>query len=372
MAKKILCIHQGYELYGSDRSFITSLAAFRSEYPDGEINVYIPKKGVLYDYLLKLGYSVSIQDIAKISKEDIIKLRFKKLLKPIQSIRRISREVKSYDMVYINTIVILDYIFSSFFFKPKCIIHVREIPTGILKAISKIVLSASGAHLIFNSRATRKVFDKTGNKRNYLLYNGVKPFSDVEMPRNGSFRLLIIGRLIPWKGQLFALEAIGKYRKLLPKSVSLRILGSVFEDQKEYYEMLKDRVRKYQLEGIVEFVEFVDDPSEHYEWCNILLVPSTKPEPFGRIAIEAMGVGRPVIAANHGGLPEIVIHRKTGLLFEPRNMYALVAAIKELTDGSVNMQEYGLNGKKRFNEQFNEDIYHKNFRMIVKDIMKSD
>jgi glycosyltransferase involved in cell wall biosynthesis len=61
-------------------------------------------------------------------------------------------------------------------------------------------------------------------------------------------------------------------------------------------------------------------------------VPSLEPEPFGRVAIEAMSFGKPVIAAAHGGLLDIVADGATGRLFAPGDANALEAAMHDLMD----------------------------------------
>lgn len=76
------------------------------------------------------------------------------------------------------------------------------------------------------------------------------------------------------------------------------------------------------------------------EACCVL-VPSTYEEPFGLVALQAAQMGRPVIASNAGGLPEIIDHRRTGLLVPPGNPDALATAMLQLLADRAALQTMG-------------------------------
>jgi glycosyltransferase involved in cell wall biosynthesis len=69
---------------------------------------------------------------------------------------------------------------------------------------------------------------------------------------------------------------------------------------------------------------------EAWRRCSIALAPSLVPETFGIVALEAMSSGRPVIAANSGGLGEVVVCGESGLLVPPGDVEALRAAMQSL------------------------------------------
>lgn len=73
------------------------------------------------------------------------------------------------------------------------------------------------------------------------------------------------------------------------------------------------------------------------------VVPSTEPEPFGMVAIEAMLASKPVVAANHSGLTEIVIHNETGFLVELNNIIALKEALEKLINNPELRISFGKN-----------------------------
>jgi glycosyltransferase involved in cell wall biosynthesis len=91
--------------------------------------------------------------------------------------------------------------------------------------------------------------------------------------------------------------------------------------------------------------------------ADVVVVPSTKPEPFGRVAIEAMGLQRPVIAAAHGGLTEIVADGETGILVRPCDAEALAAAMSALLHDPALRARMGGAGRNRQQRYFSSSRY---------------
>ena len=119
----------------------------------------------------------------------------------------------------------------------------------------------------------------------------------------------------------------------------------------------------------VKIVPFQEEIWQLWDSIDIAVVPSTEPEPFGMVAIEAMLAKKPVIAANHGGLTEIVISGETGLLFEPQNPNELANALESLLNNSEKREKYGLAGYKRAVEHFSLQSHVNKFEAIFEDII---
>jgi glycosyltransferase involved in cell wall biosynthesis len=81
--------------------------------------------------------------------------------------------------------------------------------------------------------------------------------------------------------------------------------------------------------------------------CTIAVVPSRWPEPFGRVALEAMGAGRPVVGSAVGGLADLVVDGTTGILVPPGDVAALRAAIQQLLTNPGRREEMGMAGRRR-------------------------
>jgi glycosyltransferase involved in cell wall biosynthesis len=100
-----------------------------------------------------------------------------------------------------------------------------------------------------------------------------------------------------------------------------------------------------------------DDIPKMMHGFDIVVVPSVWQEIFGRVNIEAMCCGKPVIATTQGGIPEIVLHEKTGLLVPPEDATALSEAILRLLNNPEERKAFGEEGRKRVAENFTAEIH---------------
>src|SRR3989339_291350 len=92
-----------------------------------------------------------------------------------------------------------------------------------------------------------------------------------------------------------------------------------------------------------------------WDACDLAVVPSTEPESFGMVAIEAMAAGRPVIAAAHGGILDIVEPGITGLLVKPKDEGALADAMERLLGDTELCVKMGQAGQARQAQLFSLD-----------------
>tara|TARA_R110001583_G_scaffold75791_7_gene208236 strand:+ start:487 stop:1566 length:1080 start_codon:yes stop_codon:yes gene_type:complete len=348
---KVLMVHQGVELYGSDRSFISSVKAF---YGAGyNIDVVLPGMGELNSIIGPMANEVYIRPRGYIRKADIKK-------KPVATIFHLVLEIfnmvnlsRKYDVVYVNTVVCISSIFSLIFLaKRKGFIHVREIPTGISMMIFRLILRISGASLIYNSVSTKNSFDLDGQ----VVLNGVAMLKKVELLReknsDGILKLLVIGRINSWKGQDFLLKTLAS----VDRKFELRIVGGVFSDQNHFLDELKNIAFHNKID--VDFYDFCEDTACHYEWSDYVIVPSKLPEPFGRVAVEAFSMAKPVVASAHGGLLEIINDGENGYLFEPNNVNILRSVINALPiTHSVEYQSLKENAFLSYLNNFSEEAY---------------
>ncbi|WP_018148317.1 glycosyltransferase family 4 protein [Henriciella marina] len=141
--------------------------------------------------------------------------------------------------------------------------------------------------------------------------------------------LLLPGRLTSWKGQLVAINAFSKLDESL-RAGAILILAGDAQGRDKYREELEKAIAALGLEHAVRIVGHTEDMAAAYAASDIVLAPSIRPEAFGRVAAEASAMGKPVIAADHGGQREIIVDRKTGLRVEPGNPSSLATAIGAL------------------------------------------
>ena len=155
---------------------------------------------------------------------------------------------------------------------------------------------------------------------------------------------LYIGRLSKEKGVSYLLQAFNG----LPKNIKLHISGSGQEEK-----FLKKYVEDNKMDNVIFIGQ--KNKKELYEEiknCIATILPSNCFETFGMANIESFIHGKPVIASNIGGIPEIVEHNKTGLLFEPKDIETLRAHILKYWNNNELVICHGKNGYKKAIEKF--------------------
>ncbi|MBO1519749.1 glycosyltransferase family 4 protein [Oceanisphaera pacifica] len=369
-SESVLCLHQGSELYGSDRSFLSAVQALSEG--SQKVDVILPVDGELAAEFRKIpGLGLSFYDKGILRKRELLR-PFSFVWQLVLGVLFYLRTFSAHRIIYINTVVMFSALVAACFYRfssQRIICHVREIPGRAQLLLFRMLFRLAGVELIYNSEATREAFGMAGQ----VIYNGVTAVRALS-PEESSIgvdeplRLLLIGRINQWKGQDFFIEALGTLTMEQLQRTRVRIVGSPFEGYEYLLDTLAARIEALGLEDIIEMVPFCPDPSAHYQWADYVVVPSTNPEPFGRVAIEAFSFGTPVIAAAHGGLLEIVESGKSGLLFSaasvPELAQALVDAFEMPADDYAQLSQ---NALKRFESKFSLAIYKAQIRALFFD-----
>lgn len=136
--------------------------------------------------------------------------------------------------------------------------------------------------------------------------------------------IMLPGRLTPWKGHEVLIDALARLGR---DDIRCLFVGGG-QDGDAYRERLEKRVAQRGVENVVQFVGECRDMPAAFMLADVVVSASTDPEAFGRVAVEAQALGKPVIATDHGGARETVIHGETGWLVRPGDPDALAEALK--------------------------------------------
>ena len=354
----ILCVHPNGELYGSDRVFIQSVRAFRARWPDARITVVLPVEGPLAQALRAIESDVRVEPLFVLRRAKLGRT-IANLLALVPHIVAARRRIAAHDLTYVSTVVLLDYLLASRWARRGRLIHVHELPTGRARAVFAQILRAAGGRLAFISAAVRDAFPELRGRPHAVIWNGTadRP-APAAAPRDGRpLHLLLIGRFNAWKGQTTLIEAVARLSPVARAGLKVRLVGSVYEDQRHFADDIHAAIDRHGLGDTIEVHGFDPVPDAHYAWADVVAVPSTRPEPFGLVAIEAMAAARAVIAAGHGGLAEIVADGETGTLVTPGDADALARAIACHLDDPALAARQGAAGRARFEREFREDVY---------------
>ena len=232
---------------------------------------------------------------------------------------------------------------------------------GILDRLCERLLH----RVILVSEATR--WDFAPADKQTLIYNGVDldafqaSLEEIETFRNELFPdgthpdalVGVVTRITPEKGIHFLIRAMHE----LQGAADVRLLivgGPYFEKDVAYMETLKKEATALGVEDSVIFTGFLSDTRIVTSLLDIVLVPSIIPEACPRTIIEAMAVGKPVIATPLGGSKELVTP-ETGLLVPPEDASAVAEAITTLVSDQEGLKAMGRAARSRAVELFSSE-----------------
>ncbi len=138
---------------------------------------------------------------------------------------------------------------------------------------------------------------------------------------HGAAVIMLAGRITPWKGHGLLLEALAR----LPRDTRDWVCVLVGPEQRSgvHGERLLVQARRLGIEHRLRFAGHCDDMPAALSLADIVVAPSLKPEPFGRVVVEAQAMGCAVVVAAHGAAMQTVRHGVSGYVFPPGDAEAL-------------------------------------------------
>ena len=166
--------------------------------------------------------------------------------------------------------------------------------------------------------------------------------------------ILLPGRLTSWKGQEIFIEAINLVNiDLGYEAFNVVILGND-QGRDLYKKKLIRLAEQYRMKNQIRFIDHCKDMALAYKVSDIVVSASIEPEAFGRVAVEAQSMEKPIIASNIGGSNETIIDEKTGFLFESGDAKSLSQKIlKVLNLDETSLKSIGAEGRKNIIQKFN-------------------
>jgi glycosyltransferase involved in cell wall biosynthesis len=257
----------------------------------------------------------------------------------------VARSVRDYDVLYANSqkALVIGALAGKLASKP-VIWHLRDMLVADHfsrehRWLAVVLSNHAVARVIANSRATAEAFVASGGRAEKvrLVHNGIDPtpFESVNPAQVDALRRAlglaevpvvgVFSRLAPWKGQHILLEALAR----LPH-VHAVLVGEAIFGELAYAKALGEQAQTLGIADRVRFLGFRHDIPQLMKLSDVVVHTSIAPEPFGRVIVEGMLAGRPVVATRAGGAVEIVEDGTSGVLVPPRDATALASALSDL------------------------------------------
>lgn len=360
---KLLLVSHSSGFYGAEKSLLTVAKGLKKF--GHEVIVVLPSEG-------QLAQKLSENDIpCKIWRyygwlgrnNQILKGCFRLIFNIISCLVFCFNYRQPVDLIYTNTITTPFGAFVAILKRKKHIWHVREFvhedmgaKFDLGKTVSRYVYFSNHKYTIFNSFAvSRKFFSYFGEHNSAVIYNAIGDLKlneerlFAEIDADSKVKLLMVSSLHPGKGHMDALMALPYVVKEYPK-VQLEIVGAGDCSYKKY---LKRYIADHGLEKNIVFRGYVDDPVGLMTESDVFLMCSRN-EAFGRVTLEAMAAGCPVIGANSGGTAEILGSGKYGVVYQVGNYEDLGRkVVKMLSEKNfrVELSQAGLVRSKEFSAE---------------------
>jgi len=207
------------------------------------------------------------------------------------------------------------------------------------------------------------------NKKFLVIFRGINvdyfdPSTTLELEENNLLSswgltrdkklILMPGRLTSWKGQELFIEALNIVNKELGHHSFYAVILGSDQGRDIYTKKIKRLAEQYRLIPQLKFVEHCKNMPLAYKVSSLVVSASIEPESFGRIAIEAQSMEKPIIASNIGGSNETIVDNVSGFLFEASNPESLSKKIIEVLNlDESRVKLIGIEGRKNIIKKFN-------------------
>ena len=166
--------------------------------------------------------------------------------------------------------------------------------------------------------------------------------------------ILLPARITAWKGHEIFLEALNKLKINEPQKKFIAVILGSDQGRKIYKKRLIRLVEQYRLINDVIFIDNFELMPIAYKISDIVISSSIEPEAFGRVAVEAQAMEKPIIASNIGGSNETIIDEKTGFLYPAGNSDLLSQKLSHIFDlNDETLKSMGIEGRKNVIKKFN-------------------
>lgn len=373
---KILFISKYSQLYGANRSLLTIVEYFKTQ--GDEVCVMIPTKGDFGESLKRKG--ISYFNIPYFSQILYFKKSLKFLSLPLLFIYDIFIfpliiiKVKKYnpDLIYSNAAAENLGILIAKCLHKKHISHIREFMDLDFKATflggnkirEKFLNLSDGLIFVSKSVQSHVMNNNIHPSKQTVIYNGIDspdfPYETKTIKED--LNLGIVGVLDVAKRQDLAIRYFNELLRSFP-NLKLHIWG---DKESPYKKELLKLVEQFNIKENVIFHGFEKNTSKIYQSMDVLLMFSYA-EGFGRVTIEAMLYGIPVIGFNNGGTSEIIEHGYNGFLFKTKEEF--LSCFNELISDQNNYNQIRKNAYLSARKNFNTELYTKKVYSFTKKIL---
>ncbi len=200
-----------------------------------------------------------------------------------------------------------------------------------------------------------------GINLDYFHYKNISEFKKNELKNNwgledNKFTILLPGRLSSWKGQEKFIEALNILNEDYNISNFQAVVLGSDQGRNVYSKKLINLVERYNLNQKIIFIEKCRNMPAAYSLADVIVSSSIRPEAFGRVAVEAQAMKKPIVASNIGGSKETILNKKSGFLYnheDPRELAEAINRVMQMDNDALNSMAN--EGRRNVSKKFDVD-----------------
>lgn len=290
--RRVTVLHGSNDVYGASRVLVDDVIVLNRL--GWEVTVVLPEDGPLTSLLVNAEAHIELQELHVLRRVSLAQTRI-----PVT----LPAAAANAELVVLWTLALAAYLPALALHRKPCVCSVHEIQSGWSGALLAQAASRLSKGVMTNSVATKRWVEGYGRPRlsPIVAYPVAPRYDPYPMPdSNHPFNVLLAGRVNGRKGHIEAVEACDSVRAA-GLDVCLTLLGSPYPGQEVHLASLREAIKG---KDWIRYLGQVDSIRPFLADSHLLLVPSTKPESFGIVVLEAWAAGRQVIASDIGGLSE--------------------------------------------------------------------
>lgn len=358
-------------MLGAERAFLEGVKCLRM-HTDVEIHAVLPSDGRLKQEVEKLAASVHIAPYSWWLSLSEFPLRRRirsawKFWSEARALLPLLKAVNS-DLVVTNTIAVPSPAMAAKRSKIPHLWYIHEfgeedhgLKYSMGRRVSLRLMKHLSSRFIVNSQAVfqkyRDFFPEDRIDQLYYAVDFPHPTERPPKPDGSGLKILLAGSKTEGKGQEDAIRA-SQILKSKGYRFELILLGAELETYGVY---LKTLTKRLELNDCVKFVNYAPNPFDHFAEADVVLMCS-RSEAFGRVTVEAMKLGRPVIGANRAGTLELIQDGYNGFLYECGDPVDLAAKIEALYNQRKLIFKLGENARDWSRRSFSMEAYANGLR----------
>lgn len=378
---KTLYLHGSPDFYGAGKVLLDIL-----QIPGNaeKAIVIFPHEGPLCEPIRKMGIPIKILNMGVLRKKYFTPLgiasRFMLWIRSVVYLRRLIKK-ENIDRVYINSLAVIIGPWLKSNQKVKIIWHLHEIVEGpfVLKFLLTRQLKKVDQILAVSKAAQQHWQELLPHQPVQLLYNGI----DLEMaplqsenqagpiPKStaSDFVIGMIGRIQERKGQSYLLRIVETMRSQATSEIQGKfkviIAGDAYPGYEDLTHKLEKEIKVRGLEDQVLYIGYQKDIPRLLSQLDLVIVPSTQPDSFPTVVLEAMKFSLPVVATRQGGCLEMIEEGVTGFFIPLDDVTTSATLLGSLLQQKQRLREAGIKGRERVGRLFSMAAFRSNWLRLM-------